>query len=147
MIPDETVAYALAAWKRFDENVTDDLLRAVAGAFVLVAACDGDLSEAEADRFLDTLGAKSDALSALDFDALSETFRDLSDAMISDPDDGKRLALEHVARMKESPQLSELVWGAAKIAASADGRVELIEEKVMGEIHEALGLPFRQQSR
>jgi tellurite resistance protein len=147
MIPDETVAYALAAWKRFDDTVTDELLRAVSGAFVLVAACDGELSESEASRFLETLGSKSDVLSPLDFDDLSRTFHDLSDAMISDPDDGRRLALECVARVKTSPHLGELVWGAAKIAASADGRVEFVEEKVMGDIRKALGLPFRKQSR
>ena len=51
MIPDESVAYALAAWNRFEDSVSDGLLRAVAGAFVLVAAADGELSRAEADRF------------------------------------------------------------------------------------------------
>lgn len=141
MIPDETVAYALAAWKRFDENVGDELLRAVAGAFVLVAACDGELSESESSRFLDALGAKSDALSALDFDRMAQTFRDLSGAMISDPNEGSRLALECVAHVKDDPQYAELVVGAAKIAASADGRVEAVEEKVMGDINAALGLP------
>lgn len=141
MIPDEAEAYALAAWKRFDENVPDDLLRAVAGAFVLVAACDGALSASEADRFLETLGAKADVLSRLDFAELSLTFRDLSEAMLSDPGDGRRLALEYVTRIKGAPQYVELVWGAARIAAYADGRIELVEEKVMGEIRDALGLP------
>ena len=32
MIPDDSVAYALAAWSRFDGTVSDGLLRAVAGA-------------------------------------------------------------------------------------------------------------------
>jgi tellurite resistance protein len=141
MIPDETIAYALAAWKRFDDNVPDALLRAVAGAFVLVASCDGELSASEANRFLDMLGSKSDALSPLDFDALSQTFQDLSGAMISDPGDGQRLALEYVARVKDTPQYAELVAGAANIAASADGRIELVEETVMGDIRNALGFP------
>lgn len=140
MIPDETVAYALAAWKRFDENVSGDLVRAVAGAFALVAACDGELSASEADRFLEVLGAKADHLSALDFGALSRTFRDLSEAMISDPVSGKQLALANVARVKGSRKYAELVSGAARIAASADGRIEVVEEKVMGDIQNALGL-------
>jgi tellurite resistance protein len=141
MIPDERVAYALAAWKRFDESVPYTLLRAVAGAFVLVATCDGDLSDSEANRFLEMLGSKADALSPLDFDELSQTFQDLSGAMISDPGDGRRLALEYVARVKDTPQYAELVSGAAQIAASADGRIELVEEKVMGNIRDALGIP------
>lgn len=140
MIPDETVAYALAAWKRFDEDVTDDLLRAVAGAFVLVAASDGELSAAEANRFIEALGSKSDELSPLDFGALSRTFRDLSEAMITNPEDGKRLALVSVGKIKGTPQYVELVSGAAHIAASADGRVNLAEERVMGDIRQALGL-------
>ena len=140
MIPDEAVAYALAAWKRFDENVSGDLVRAVAGACVLVAACDGELSASEADRFLEALGAKADHLSALDFGALSRTFRDLSEAMISDPVDGKKLALANVARVKGTREYAELVSGAARIAASADGRIEMVEEKVMDDIQNALGL-------
>jgi len=140
MIPDESVAYALAAWKRFDENVSGDLVRAVAGAFVLVAACDGELSKSEANRFLEALGAKADHLSALDFDALSRTFLDLSEAMISDPVDGKRLALANVARVKGTREHAELVAGAARIAAFADGRIEAVEEKVMHDIQRALGL-------
>lgn len=141
MNPDENVAYALAAWKRFDENVTDDFLRAVAAAFVLVAASDGDLSTSEADRFLEVLGSKTDALSPLDFEALSQTFRDLSEAMITDPPDGKRLVLEHLSKVKGTRQYAELVWGAAKIAASADGRVEFVEERAMGDIRKALNFP------
>ena len=35
MIPDETVAYAIATWARFNEDVTDVLLRALSGAFAL----------------------------------------------------------------------------------------------------------------
>ena len=37
---DESMAYALATWARFDEAITDDLLRAVCGAFAIVAAAD-----------------------------------------------------------------------------------------------------------
>lgn len=140
MIPDETVAYALAAWKRFDEEVTDELLRAVAGAFVLVATSDGELSRSEANRFIETLGSKADALSPLDFGALARTFRDLSDGMLTNPEEGKRLALRYVGQVKETPQYAELVLGAAKIAASADGRVELVEELVVGDIRKVLGL-------
>ena len=79
-------------------------------------------------------------LHKFDFGALSRTFRDLSEAMISDPVDGKKLALANVARVKGTREYAELVSGAARIAASADGRIEVIEEKVMGDIQDALGL-------
>ena len=83
----------------------------------MVAASDGELSSSEADRFLDMLGSKSDALSPLDFSALSQTFRDLSEALLTDPVAGKRMALECVGQIAETPQYVELVWGAAQIAA------------------------------
>ena len=140
MIPDESVAYALAAWSRFDKSVTDDLLRAVSGAFVLVAAADGELSRAEADRFLEVVRGKSEVFSRLDFGALEKTFGDLADAMFGDPQDGKRLALQCVAKVRDEPEDVALVAGAAKIAADADGRLQSCETSVMGEIREVLGL-------
>ena len=140
MIPEESVAYALAAWNRFDDSVSHGLLRAVSGAFVLVAAADGELSRSEATRFLEVLRGKSDAFSAVDFGNLENTFRDLAEAMFADPEDGKRLALQYVARVRGVPSHAELVVSAAKIAADADGRLQSSEESVIGEIRQALGL-------
>lgn len=140
MIPEESVAYALAAWHRFDKSVPYGLLRAVSGAFVLVAAADGELSRAEADRFLEVVRGKSEVFSRLDFGALEKTFGDLADAMLDDPEDGKRLALQCVAQVRDEPDQVELVTSAAKIAADADGRLQSSEESVMEEIRQALGL-------
>ena len=140
MIPDESVAYALAAWRRFEDSVSDGLLRAVAGAFVLVAAADGDLSRAEADRFLEVLRSKADVFAPIDFAELATTFGDLSEAMLADPEDGKRLALQYVARVKGVPQHAELVKSAAEIAAAADGRLQAVEESVMQDVRGALGM-------
>jgi tellurite resistance protein TerB len=141
MIPEESVAYALAAWNRFDESVSDGLLRAVSGAFLLVAAADGELSRSEADRFLEVLRSKSEVFSALDFGALENTFGDLADAMFADPEDGKRHALQCVARVRGVPDHAELVTSAAQIAANADGRLQSCEESVIREIRQMLGLP------
>lgn len=140
MIPEESVAYALAAWSRFDKSVTDRLLRAVSGAFVLVAAADGELSRSEAERFLDVVRGKSEVFSRLDFGALEKTFGDLADAMFADPQDGKRLALQCVAEVRDEPEHVELVASAAQIAADADGRLQSSEASVMAEIRQALGL-------
>ncbi|HSN84896.1 MAG TPA: TerB family tellurite resistance protein [Polyangiales bacterium] len=139
MIPEESVAYALAAWNRFDETISDGLLRAVSGAFVLVAAADGELSRTEAERFFEVLQSESEVFSAIDFRQLRKTFGDLADAMFADPEDGKRLALECVARVKGVPAHAELVKSAAQIAAAADGRLEKVEESAMQEIRRALG--------
>lgn len=139
MIPDESVAYAVAAWSRFEERVPDDLLRAVSGAFLLVAASDGEFSRSEADRFLEVLRDKSAVFSGIDFPQLEKTFRDLTDALFADPEDGKRRALECVASARDVPEHAELVAGAAQIAADADGRLEAVEESVIADIRRTLG--------
>jgi tellurite resistance protein len=140
MIPEESVAYALAAWKRFEDSVSDGLLRAVAGAFVLVAAADGELSRDEADRFFEVLQSKADVFAPIDFAELAKTFGDLSEAMLADPEDGKRVALQYVARVKGVPQHAELVKSATEIAAAADGRLQSVEESVMQDVRGALGM-------
>jgi tellurite resistance protein len=112
----------------------------VSGAFLLVAAADGELSRSEADRFLEVLRSKSDVFSALDFGALENTFGDLADAMFADPEDGKRHALQCVARVRGVPDHAELVTSAAKIAADADGRLQSCEESIIREIRQELGL-------
>ena len=140
MIPDESVAYAIAAWKRFDDTVSDGLLRAVSGAFVLVAAADGELSRHEAERFLQVLHSESEVFSSIDFRELEKVFGDLADAMFADPEDGRRLALECVARVKGVPDHAKLVLSAAEIAAAADGRLERVEQSVMVDVRSALGL-------
>ena len=140
MIPEESVAYALAAWSRFDESVPDGLLRAVSGAFVLVAAADGELSRAEAVRFMDVLRSKSEVFIGLDFRALENTFGDLADAIFADPEDGKRLALDCVARVRGVPRHAELVMSAAQIAADADTRLDAAERSVLRESRQVLRL-------
>jgi tellurite resistance protein len=140
MIPDESVAYALAAWSRFDAEVSDELLRAVAGAFVLVASADGELDQKEASQFLEAISARANVFEPLDFTALSNRFGDLCAAMFDDPEDGRRLALQCVARMRALPEQARLVQGAAQIAAAADGRVRPPEQAALRAIDAALGL-------
>jgi tellurite resistance protein len=137
---EEPLAYALATWARFDEAVTDELLRAVCGAFVLVATADGAVSESELTRFLDVIRDRADALPHLDLEAVERQFRDLSMAVLTDPEGGRQRALAEVTLVKERPRQRELVQSAAQIALVADRRVERREEAVMGEICKALGL-------
>lgn len=140
MAVDETVAYAIATWVRFNEDVTDVLLRALSGAFALVAASDGELSRSEADEFVELLRGKTDVFAGLDFEALESTFRDLADALISNPEDGRQRALDCIARVAGDPVRSELVRSAAAIAVAADGRVRAAEDATLKEISKALGL-------
>lgn len=140
MIPEESLAYAIAAWNRFDRSVSDDLIRAVSGAFLLVAASDGELSESESERFLEVLRSKATVFAAIDFPELERTFGDLADALFADPEDGRRRALECVSRVREVPEHAELVASAAQIAADADGRLAAAEKSVLADIRHTLGL-------
>ena len=140
MVPDESMAYAVATWVRFNAVVSDDLLRAVSAAFALVAAADGELANSEVDEFVELLRSKSDVFTSIDFDSLELAFRDLADSLIADPEQGRARACECIARMKGDAKRCELVRSAAAIAVAADGLVRAPEEAAMQNICVALGL-------
>ena len=139
---DEATAYALVTWARFDEAVTDDLLRAVCGAFAIVATADGDVAETETSGFLSVIREKADAFPQLDMVAVERLFRDLSMALLTDPEGGRQHVLSEIARVKDMPKQRELVRTAAQVAIFADRRVEGREQEVMKEICTALGVPM-----
>jgi len=136
---DEAKAYAIASWKRFDETVDDDLMRAVCGAFAIIAAADGDVSESEVDRFVDVMRSRHADLSGLDLEVAERNFRELAEALLSDPEAGRKRALAEIARVKGSAVQRGLVRGAAYIAMVADADIKASEEVVLAEIYEALG--------
>ena len=139
MIPDESVAYAIATWSRFEGQVTDVLLRALAGAFALVAAADGELQEAELDSFLELLRSKADVFAGVDFTQLETSFRDLCEAIEVDPEDGKDRALAQVVAAKADRTQRELVSSAAEIAAAANGSLKPAESSAVQQIRSTLG--------
>lgn len=136
----EEMAYALATWARFDDDVSDVLLRAVCGAFAIVASSDGDVADAEIDRFLQVVRARSDAFPALDLARLEDSFRDLGQALLTDPVEGRRRALAAIAAVHGNPTHCDLVMSAARIAVMADDRVQGCEQRVLGDVGAALGL-------
>ncbi len=140
MIPDESVAYAIATWARFEGQVPDGLLRALSGAFALVAAADGELHKAEVDGFLDLLRSKAEVFSGLDFAELETGFRDLCEAIEVDPESGKDRALAYVAAAKGDSVHSELVSTAAEIAAAADGSLQPAEISIVEQIRSTLAV-------
>lgn len=140
MIPDEQLAYAVAAWARFNAEVPDDLLRALSGAFALVAAADGELATAEVDAFMQLLREKQPVFASVDLSALERSFRELTDALIADPDDGRLRALDCVAGVRGDATKAELVRAAAAIALAADGRVRAPEQAALREVVRVLGL-------
>lgn len=140
MVRDESVAYAIATWARFNASVSGDLLRALSGAFALVAAADGELARSEVAAFVELLRSKADIFSGIDFNALEIAFRDLTESLIADPEGGQLHALDCIARVKGNPEQCELVRSGAEIAIAADGRVRAQEEAALRQICKALGL-------
>ncbi|MGB5696380.1 MAG: TerB family tellurite resistance protein [Polyangiales bacterium] len=140
MAPDETEAYAIATWARFNASVPNDLLRALSGAFALVAASDGELAKSEVDAFVQLLRAKAGVFAGIDLDSLETTFRDLADSLIADPEDGRLRALQCIGLVKGDPEKAEMVRSGAAVALAADGRARAPEEATMRAIRAALGL-------
>ena len=138
-LDDEARTYALADWKRYDEAVDDELMRAVCGAFAIIAAADGNVSEAEIERFAGVIRGRRAELSGLDLELAERNFRELAQSLLSDPEAGRQRALADIGRVKESALHRGLVRSAAYIAMVADARIATSEQIVLAEIYEALG--------
>ena len=138
MTIDDGRAYALASWARFEEEVPDDLLRAVCAAFALVAAADGSVSQQEIDRFVEVLRKSSDEFPKLDIAKVEGAFRQLCQALLSDPEEGRRHVLQEVAVVKDDAHKRHLVREGAVIALRADARGGEAGRAVMLQIDAAL---------
>lgn len=139
----EQAGYALASWARFEGAVGDNLLKAVSGAFALVAAADGDVARAEIDSFMQVLHDNSEHLPSLDLKRVESLFLDITGALLSDPPSGKAHALECVAGVAGRAEQSELVRSAAEIAVVADSRSLESERQVLAQICATLGIEPR----
>lgn len=136
---DDDMAYALASWAHFSDDVSDELLRAVTGAFALVAAADGHLSDPEVNRFLQLLRDREALFFGLDLNSVERVLRDICSALVADPQHGRQTALDYVAAVASNEQHRELVMAAARIALLADGRELSSEQDVLTMISDSLG--------
>ena len=139
----EQAGYALASWARFEGAVGDTLLKAISGAFALVATADGDVAKAEIDSFMQVLHQNSQHLPELDLKKVEGLFRDITGALLSDPAAGRAHALECVAGVVGRAEQCELVRSAAEIAVAADQRSLEKERKVLEQICTALEIAPR----
>ncbi len=137
MALDESAAYALATWQRFEEAVTDDVLRAMTGAFALVVAADGHVDSREVDGFLRAVGDRFPELGA---DRVERGFRDLTESLLADPESGRQRAIEEVSLVRGRKEESELVCSAARLAVCADERIDPAETTALAQIQKALGM-------
>jgi tellurite resistance protein len=145
MSSEEEVGYALWSWKRFEEKVTDELLRAITSAFALIAVADGDLAKSEDSEFMSTLAQCADLFNPLDLKFIDPLFQDLCGALFSDPQSGRSHALQEIKAVQGNPLYADLVRSATEIAMAADNRGVVKESELMGKICEALNLPVRQR--
>ena len=143
MVFQQEAAYALASWQRFDANITDQLARAITSAFALVAVADGDLAQSEIDRFLALIREQENVLAPLNIHRVELWFRDIAEAILSDPSAGHSHALELIAAVAGNAIHCELVRSAAEIAIAADNRELSSEQEVLQEICGALGIAVR----
>ncbi len=135
---DEGKAMAMAALARVEEQAPDALLRAIAGAFAVVACADGDLSRSELDRFVRFVH-DHEAFRGLAVGTLVRLFRDLCDAIFADFDIGRGGALAAVSALKGTPE-ADIVMHAAQVATLADDKLRKVEQVTLAIIAEALGL-------
>ena len=143
MVFQQEAAYALASWRRFDANITDQLARAITSAFALVAVADGDLAQSEIDGFIALIREQENILAPLDIDRVELRFRDIAGAILSDPLAGHHHALELIAAVAGDAIHCELVRSAAEIAIAANNRELGSEQEVLQEICGALGIAVR----
>jgi tellurite resistance protein len=136
---DERTAVAMAALSRFDEQAPDALLRAVAGAFAVVACADGELAPSEVEGFV-AFVRENPAVARLGADALERLFRDLCDAILADLYTGRARALEAVAAVKGEPRHAELVVHAARVATMADDKLRKVEQVALMAIGKSAGV-------
>jgi len=139
MAVEETEAYALATWKRLEDHISDDVLRAVIGAFATISVADGDLDRREIDIFLRMVQAEF-KLEDVDLHALEGEFCDLAEAVMSDPIPGRERALSEVARVRGNERAVELVSAAARLAVGANERIVPVEIEALGAVCDALGI-------
>ena len=136
MSHEEEAAYAIASWRRFDSQVTDDLARAVISAFILVAAADGDIAKSEIE-------SQEDLVASIGLDRCRLLFHDIGTAILSDPVAGRKHALDLIASIQGNADYCELVRSAAEIAVLADSRELASEQEVMKVICGAMGVGVR----
>ena len=137
---DEAKAYAIAAWSSYEGEVSDDLLRAICGAFAIVAAADGNVAQSEIDQFLDIISQHFRPITQLELDQVRRLFDELVEAILSDPEEGFRRALDDIATVRDSETDRQIVRTAAELAIVADHRVRPTERKTADAINRALGL-------
>jgi len=139
MALNEEAGYAVKSWQRFDETVTNEIVRAMVSAFALVAAADGDLADEEVERFGVLLKQQAGPLAPLPIEGVDSAFADVVAALLSDPEGSRARALRIIEALRGDEPYSELIAAVAQIALKADHHERAEEFAAMKDIRAALG--------
>ena len=140
MATSDDAGYALSCWQRFNDHVEERLSRASICAFGLVACADGDLARTEVERCASLLNERASTLIGMSDKDLQRAFGDVVSALLADPTQIRRHALDVVGAIKDEAVSAEVVFDVAQIAARADGRQRASEDEMLDAISRALGL-------
>ena len=115
------------------------LYRAMTFAYALVACVDKRLTAAETRRFVDKVRS-TPALQALPEASVIADFNTVATRFFNDYEAEHKIAIEHIAQIKDWPQERAIVIAAAQIAVVADRDLKPQEEAIIAEICRILGL-------
>ncbi|MCA9578236.1 MAG: TerB family tellurite resistance protein [Polyangiales bacterium] len=140
---DKSQAVAIAAFNRFDEDVSDPVLRAVSAAYCLIACADGQLEDSELAEYVRV--AQGDArFERLDKSKLEHALRSFGEALQTDVAAGRARALAMAAEAASDEATCDLVLQAAKLAMQANDKVSKSEVDALRSLCTALGVNPRQ---
>lgn len=136
---DKSQAIAIAAFARFDGDVTDPLLRGVSAAYCLIACADGDLDADELRAYVSLV--TSDArFVELNHSKLAVALRTFAEALQTDLSVGRTRALELVREVGKDAATRTLLLDAAKLAMQANQNVTRSEIGALRDLCMALGV-------
>ena len=123
-----------------NEDEGEAKINALLGAYLIVAAADGDVAAPEMDRFSQTIHEMLPQL-GLSSAGLTRRVENALHLFATRPGRSRDDALAAIAGFREDETMREAIIALARIAAVADKALEPQEEYALREIADVLGLP------
>ena len=120
-------------------------LDATMAATALVATADGEVTFSELSALDKVLESVQD-LQIYDPHVAVDIYRDFADAIGSDPETGRRLAMAAIGKLADERESAELVIRVAVAISKADGELTVQEAQTIGDLCAVLGIPLPEQA-
>ena len=120
-------------------------LDATMAATALVATADGEVTFSELSALDKVLESVQD-LQIYDPNVAVDIYRDFADAIGSDPETGRRLAMAAIGKLADEHESAELVIRVAVAISKADGELTVEEAQTIGDLCAVLGVPLPEQA-